>query len=350
MAFSKFFLYPPVTMSEKEKYLLPPGFRDITNEQAEIEFWALSKILGNFAAWSYKQISTPLVEYTDSLFSGTGGSLEEKTIRLEDPQTQKAMGIRSDITTQISRLVESRLKNQETPLRLCYYGDIIRKFASNTRGDRQLKQVGLELLTDSENIGADAEVIVIALDSLQEIGLKDITLDLNTPGLVNKLGDYDQETINNFIKRDISGLPEELKQLVELSGNAEAALSIDSSQMSNEAITQIEYLKAVYDKVLESGLDVNVTIDFVEDKGFEYQNSLGFSFFAKGIKDEIGRGGKYTINSLFGCGFTLYINSFLDNLQPLEKPQETTVEANVNFSEIKKLQKSGKIVKKNLSA
>ena len=55
-------------------------------------------------------------------------------------------------------------------------------------------------------------------------------------------------------------------------------------------------------------------MDYAENRGFEYQKTISFSIFAENVRDELGRGGRYEIGNLSATGFTLYINSFLDNV------------------------------------
>lgn len=344
--------------SDNNKYILPPGFREYIAENAEREFWALNQLMKNFSRWSYRKISTSIAEYEESLFDGNGASLDSKTFRLVDPQTMKTLGIRSDITTQISRIIKSRLAHEEMPLRLCYNGSILRKEPTNTNGDRQLKQAGVELVTDKISARDDAEVIIIAIESLLEIGIKDLAIDLNTPGLIRNLGlNLSEEEKDLLSKKDINELPEQLANLVKSSGDAKTALDIDTSSFTEKAKTQIKLISDVYNEIVKTELPVNVTVDFVEDYGFEYHDMLGFSIFSKSSRDEIGRGGRYEIElpegsdkkSLFASGFSLYLNSFVTSINVPEKPEIETVSHEVSYQEIKKLHAQGKYIKKTKS-
>ena len=63
--------------------------------------------------------------------------------------------------------------------------------------------------------------------------------------------------------------------------------------------------------------EFQVTIDPVENRGFEYYTGLGFSLFSKGVRGELGRGGRYQIgglNSEGSCGFTLYMETVIRSL------------------------------------
>lgn len=285
-------------------------------EDAEAKFYAVKTMVENFMRQKYRIVATPMVEFEDSLFSGSGEALKAKTLTAIDPVSQKTLGIRSDMTTQIARLVESRFADSDLPLRLCYYGDILRSTPANTNADRQLTQIGLELITKDKGAQSEAEVVKIAVEALTEIGIEDITIDLNTPKLVETLEpNLDVETKAILDKRDIANLPEPLAKLVEASGNAEKALEINTSNMNAEAKAQIDYLKELYEILGSQNINADFTIDYAEINGFEYHELISFSIFSKNIRDEIGRGGRYALSNFTGTGFTIYLNSILDKVK-----------------------------------
>lgn len=301
----------------KAKYLLPSGFRDLLPQEAELEFYCVNKFIENFSAWGYRLVSTPMVEFEDSLFDGSGKALEGKTLKLFDSASQRVMGIRSDITTQISRLYESRMPAEELPLRLCYFGNILRSSSANTRGDRELKQVGLELIGKKPDPKEDAEVAVVAAESLLLAGIKDITIDVNTPNIIKSLGiELTQEQTKKLEKRESAGLPKELADLINASGPAAAAFKKVKSRHT-------EYVQDVCAEIEKKKLGINLTVDFVENNSLEYHDTFSFSVFSRHVRDELGRGGRYKIADKSATGVTIYINSFIDKLPAPKKPAVT---------------------------
>ncbi len=334
-------------MTDKSNFLLPSGFRDLLPADAAKEYFCTQKFIGNFRNWGYELVSTPLLEFATSLFSGAGNALEPRTLKLTDPASQKIVGIRADITTQVARLAKSRMEEAELPLRLCYAGDIVRSYALNTRGQRQLRQAGLELFDKKPNPSADAEIAIIAIESLLEVGLKDITIDLNAPGLVGSLGiGITPEISNALAKRDLAKLPKTLAELAKASGNAEKSFAV---KLPAKCKKQLEYLRAVYDEIRATKLPVNITADFAENRGFEYHNTFSFSLFAKNIRDELGRGGRYSTGGLNATGFTIYINSFSEKITAGKPPQTRKLKAGAGYKEIKALHKKGIVTKKLFS-
>ena len=337
-------------MDAKDKFLLPPGFRDLLSDEAEKEFSCTRQFIDNFHKWGYSLVSTPLLEFEESAFYGSGEALAPRTLKLADPLSQKTLCIRADITTQISRLIESRISNPDLPLRLCYFGDVVRASSQNTRKQRQLKQIGIELVDKNITPEACAETAIIAIESLIEAGIKDLSIDINTPSLINKLGIEISDELKSAIdKKDISKLPQIINELIKISGNADKAFAGVSKSLGKEALAQIEFCKKVYDEIKATNLPINVTVDFVENRGFEYHDVFSFSIFAKNIRDEIGRGGKYTIGNLSGVGCTIYLSAILDAAPSIKTPNIQEVSLPTNYSEIKKMQEKGIITRKRFN-
>lgn len=305
---------------EKSKFLLPPGFRDLLPDDAEREYFCTNSLVNNFYANGYRLVSTPLVEFEESLFEGSGEALEPRTLKLIDPLSQKLLGVRADITTQVARVIRSRFTNAQLPLKLCYTGDIIRSYALNTRGQRQLKQAGVEYVDNSPTPEADADVALLALNSLDSLGISGLTIDLNTPNLIKSLGITIDEDIKKAMdKRDIASLPPIIADLIKCAGAADKAFaSALKLNLPQEAKTQIEYCSLINEKIKAANLPVNITADFIENRGFEYHQTFSFSIFAREIRDELGRGGRYAIANdggfLHATGFTVYINAFAEKV------------------------------------
>src|SRR5947199_7668024 len=88
----------------------------------------------------------------------------------EQRRTGRMLALRPDLTPQIAKLSATLLKEQPRPLRFCYVANIFRHNESQTRNLQELFQAGVELIgLDSPE--ADAEMIAIAVECMQEVGL-----------------------------------------------------------------------------------------------------------------------------------------------------------------------------------
>jgi ATP phosphoribosyltransferase regulatory subunit len=269
-------------------------------------------LLGAFADAGYRKISPPAIEFDN----GKDFDEQAQKFKFTDPISQQIISLRSDITPQISRIALSRLTSQELPLRLCYYGDIFKATPINIQGDRQLKQVGLELITQDLQAEYDIEILRIAIESLTKLGLKNLTIDLNTPNLVKSLDeDYDAEILEALRKKELAKLPLKLRRLTEFSGIASKAFAALDEDLSAKARAQIEYVQQVYQGLNALKLPAKYTIDFVENRSSSYQEKLSFSIFSGNVRDVVGRGGRYkttkSTGGLHATGFSLYLNNFL---------------------------------------
>ena len=128
-----------------------------------------------------------MIEFEETLISeGPGSVLKENSFRIMDPISRKMMALRSDMTTQISRISSTRMANYPRPLRISYSGDILRVKSTKLNSDRQITQVGAEIIGEI-NYFLEAEIILIGLKTLNSLNVKNISIDLNYPTLRNDL-------------------------------------------------------------------------------------------------------------------------------------------------------------------
>ena len=93
--------------------------------------------------------------------------------------------------------------------------------------------------------------------------------------------------------------------------------------MPARAAEDAQRLREVVDSVLARAPDLPLTVDLVENRGFEYHIGLCFTLFARGVRGELGRGGRYLAGGDFtggagepATGFTLYTDTILSALPP----------------------------------
>ena len=126
--------------------LLPAGLADALPPDAEREAALVEALMGVFAAHGYERVKPPLLEFEDSLLTGSGAAVAEQTFRLMDPVSQRMMGLRADTTPQVARIAATRLANAPRPLRLSYAGQVLRVRVTQLSPTRELLQTGVELI------------------------------------------------------------------------------------------------------------------------------------------------------------------------------------------------------------
>lgn len=323
---------------KKKTPLLPSGLYDLLPPDASKESRAITQLLGTFASFGYDQVSPPLMEFEASLLEGRGKELSEQTFRVLDPIAHEMMGIRADMTLQVARIASSRLAAMPRPLRLCYAGPIVQSKAETLRSERQLTQAGAELI-GSDSINADTEIIIIAAEALAQLGIEDISIDINLPELLGELcpeaknDSALQAKIKNAVTQKntdmVAQLPivnnKLLASLIDAAGPVEKTLAV----LEKLKIKQASAIRTLSEHIGRNCPKVKLTLDPIEYRGFDYHSGISFSIFAKGLRYELGRGGRYIVDGEKATGFTIYVTHLLTLLpsMPPEKYVMVTQEA-----------------------
>ena len=313
-----------------EKALLPVGMVDLLPPQAEQEADSVAIAIHTLASHGFERVKPPMLEFEETLFEGAGAALAQQTFRLMDPSSQRMMGLRADMTPQVVRLAATRLKSTPRPLRLCYAGQVLRVRGNQLRSERQVGQVGAEII-GSDSAAADAEIIALAAEALEQIGVHDLTIDLALPTLVPLLIEeaaLDLEAATALrealdrkdaaaVKRAAGDKAALFQGLLKASGPRKKAYkALEALGLSDSAKATLDRLTEVLARLERIKPELTITVDPVENRGFEYQTGLSFTLFAKGVRGELGRGGRYMASGPDGeaepaTGVTLYMDSML---------------------------------------
>ena len=290
--------------------LLPTGFRDRLPPEADASARLVRSVLDSIAAYGYERVQTPLAEFEASLTEALGTSSRD-LLRFVDPVSGETMAVRSDITGQIGRIAKTRMAHHPRPLRLSYGGSVVKLRSTQLRPEREMMQVGAELI-GRDSVAAASEIIAVAIEALKAAGVTGITLDLTLPDLIDVLApEGDVAALKARLDaKDAGGVPPEFAPLIAAAGPFPDALdrlrAFDTGGKLTSRISALETIVA--------GLpsDINVTLDPTERHGFEYQTWLGFSLFSSQASGEIGRGGSYRIGDETAIGFSAYIDPLID--------------------------------------
>jgi len=317
------------------KALLPDGLRDALPPDAAHEAAIIERLMQIVGARGYERVEPPLVEFEDSLLDGAGQDVALATFRLMDPVSQRMMGVRADMTPQVARIAATRLANAARPLRLAYAGPVLRVRGDQLRPERQFNEVGVELF-GTENAEADIEIVSLAADALAGVGVQDLSVDLNVPALTPMVCDavgMDDATAERarlaLDRKDAAGVAELegeaariLGGLLDAAGPMDSALSaLSVLDLPDAARDECQRLEEVSRRISDSVPNLALTIDPVENRGFEYHTGLSFTFFAQGVRGSLGRGGRYiaSIGAEPAIGFTLFLDSIVRAVPPLEE-------------------------------
>ena len=312
------------------QWRLPENLKDLLPEQAKKLELYRRLLLDLFDRKGYKMVIPSLLEYVDTL-NAHGKDLDLDTYKVVDQLTGKMMGVSSDLTTQSARIDDYLSKDQNIN-KLCYAGPVLR--TKSLRGQsRELYQVGLECFGD-RNLMADIEVQKTLIESLKLLNLKDIVLDINHLDLYNliisRLGlDAQQkyEIAQAMMIKDISALKqlltkfknnkyeEMLLNLLDMYGDKKIIHELELLDSSDKDIKKIIVALDTLVENLE-GLDIKLSFDFSDIRGYQYHNGLIFSAYSKTFKSVIAQGGRYDNlnNNRPATGFSMDLRYIVSHL------------------------------------
>ena len=285
---------------------LPQGVRDFPPESAE-EIRKLEEfLLEEFARWGYRRVITPLFENLETISVGLGEDLVGKILKFVDPTTGQVVALRPDITPQVGRIVATQLKDDLKPIRLCYNERVIRFEEKGSGKEREVFQVGCELLGLSTP-EADAETIALAIKSLGKVGIKNLVLDVSHNGclslLLSKTGDArkqieealrkkDQEALEKSIYNRI--IPKEVREIIlslpEMYGNSDVLEKAKKFPLLKKFVKELERVIGV---VEEYQLNCEINIDMGELRGYNYYTGVTFEVLSPNVFSPLIRGGRY---------------------------------------------------------
>lgn len=323
-------------MSKPKVFEKPLGVKDYLPEAVtklrNIEY----RVLACMERWGYNQILTPTLEYYDTV--GVASSTEDKKLfKLLDRKGQTLV-LRSELTAPIARVASSLLKEHAFPLRLSYHSNVFRAIEEEAGRDSEFFQTGVELIGDASS-EADAEVVALAIASLQAAGVGTFKIALGHVGFLNGLF---QETLEgrsdaqlslkeHLLGRDYVGYREAIKSLaltpevereligvLRLRGGDE--ICEQARMVSQHPIAQdaIRHLCEVWDVLQAYGVSEHVVIDLTMIGDFSYYTGMTFEGYAADLGFPVCSGGRYdNLLSQFGrpapaTGFALKTNRILE--------------------------------------
>ena len=311
-------------------WLLPENIADMLPREARAIEALRSTFLQLVTTHGFEVVRPPLIEYVDSLLTGTGSDLDLRTFKIVDQVSGRTMGLRADMTPQVAR-IDAHILNRKGVTRLCYVGSVLHARPLHPMASRQPYVAGVELF-GSVSAFSDKEVISLGVKALRTFGIPSINLDIGHTGVVKVILDRDSDAFN-FQDRILFALSHKDKSsLEELRGKIddrtlEALLKLVDLFGDESVLEQIEEELYDYPEIRPilrhvswlgkmSGAD-NVSYDFADVHGYQYLTGVTFSVNIPGRFQAILRGGRYDdIGAKFGkrrpaVGFTLYLREIV---------------------------------------
>ncbi|NLY28634.1 MAG: ATP phosphoribosyltransferase regulatory subunit [Alcaligenaceae bacterium] len=321
------------------KWLLPESLADVLPAEARRIEELRRRLLDLYRSYGFELVAPPLVEYLDSLLSGTGQDLNLRTCKLVDQLSGRTLGVRADITPQVSR-IDAHLLNREGVTRLCYCGTVLHARPAGLLSGRELLQIGAEIFGHA-GFEADIQIIELALHSVRLAGVQSPRLDLNHPGvlrailqaypatqpheevLVDLLNAKDTPGLKALVEHDSTIPAQALNALLELTRlYGDPADVISRARKVLPALPGIDQALNDLDTLISALPGHHFTIDLADAGSYGYHSSVVFSVYAQGWHDALVRGGRYDgVGQAFGrarpaTGFSLDLRKLCSGLPP----------------------------------
>ena len=159
-----------------QKWLLPEYIEDLLPGEAARVERLRRRILDLFFVHGYELVVPPMLEYVESLLTGTGHDLDLKTFKLVDQLSGRMLGLRADITPQVAR-IDAHLLNRQGVTRMCYAGTVLHTQPSGLLRTREPMQIGAEIYGHA-GLESDIEIQTLMLRALRATGVNGVHLDI----------------------------------------------------------------------------------------------------------------------------------------------------------------------------
>jgi len=295
------------------KWLLPEYIEDILPAEA-MRIEALRRmILDLFFKEKYEFVIPPMLEYMDSLLTGTGHDLELRTFKVVDQLSGRMMGLRADITPQVAR-IDAHLLNRKGVTRLCYCGSVLHTRPAGPAATREPIQIGAEMFGEP-GIRGDLEIQRLLCESLALAGARSVRLDIGHVAVFRSIvqaarvnGEREAELFEALQSKDVPALRDLTKKIS--SEERKALLLLPELYGGEEVIARAEKMlpaipalkKALGTlRALAKACTVPASFDLAELRGYHYHSGVVFDAYCDGVAGPVARGGRYDeVGKAFG--------------------------------------------------
>jgi len=295
------------------KWVLPEYVEDILPAEAMRIEKLRRSILDLFFASNYQLVMPPLLEYMDSLLTGTGHDLELRTFKMVDQLSGKTMGVRADMTPQVAR-IDAHLLNHKGVTRLCYCGSVLHTRPASPGATREPIQIGAEMY-GAGAADADLEIQKLLCDALKLARLRDVRLYIGHVAVFRSIAhsakvgaELEGELFAALQKKDLPALRslsknlgkttrEALLLLPELYGGVEV---LEAAEKRLPRLAEVgKALKTL--RALAKACPVPISFDLAELRGYHYHSGVVFDAYCAGVTGPVARGGRYDeVGKAFG--------------------------------------------------
>ena len=310
-------------------WLLPEHIEDVLPPEARHIETLRGLLLEAYRVHGYELVMPPMLEYVESLLTGTGRDLDLRTFKLVDQISGRMMGLRADITPQVAR-IDAHLLNREGVTRLAYCGSVLHTRPAGLTATREPILVGAEIYGHG-GIESDIEIQRLLGESLKLCGIREVRLDLGHVAIFGAIarhgaieGDLEGELFEALQAKDLAAVRTLTENLDPVTREALRLLpglygGIDVIERAGRELPQYPEIKAALAdlRALTMTKDIPVTVDLADLRGYHYHSGVVFAAYCPGLPNAIALGGRYDeVGKAFGrarpaTGFSIYMREMV---------------------------------------
>lgn len=327
----------------------PEGVRDIYSAEYRKKQVMEDKLQRVFRLFGYQDVQTPMLEYFD-VFGKEIGTIPSKELYKFFDHEGNTLVLRPDITPSIARVATTLYDTDKLPIRLCYKGNTFINHPSYRGRMHETTQAGVELI-GIDSVEADAEMVVMAVESLKEAGLLEFQIHIGSVEFFESmikeanLSKEEEARLRELISnRNYFGVEELLQKaqakttimtafqaLPELIGGVEVLQEGKKIALNTQAAEAMKRLEQIYQLLLAYGVEKYITFDLSMSGTYGYYTGIIFRGYTYGTGDAIVKGGRYDhLLEKFGkpspsVGFVIVVDELMNAFarQKLTIPYKT---------------------------
>ena len=264
------------------------------------------KALEIFTRYGYQEIRTPIFEATELFARGVGDTTDIVNKEMYTfEKSDRSLTLRPENTAGVVRsYIENGMSRLSPPVKLWYKGPMFRYERPQAGRQRQFHQVGVELFGVKQP-AADAEVILLAVNYLNALGLNDLEVEINSLGCPECREEY-KKKIKEVLKPEFDNLCEDCQNRYEknplrlldckvesckaIFAKPEIQKVIQSDFICEECAQHFDELKKYLDK-----MNVKYVVNKLLVRGLDYYNRTVFEIKSNnlGSQNAVCGGGRY---------------------------------------------------------
>ena len=281
----------------------PRGTKDILPENVAGWNYVEQKIRDICARFGYEEIRTPMFEHTELFHRGIGEGTDvvDKEMYTFTDRGGRSITLRPENTASAVRAyLQNKLYGDSSLTKLFYIGSMFRYDRPQAGRMREFHQFGVEALGEA-NPAVDAEIILLAMEFLKSLGLKDLKLSLNSVGCPSCRPAY-RQALQEYFQPHLDELCGDCKdrfersplRILDCKADADKEFMAGAPKITDCLCDECrEHFEQVQSLLTEAGVEFELDPRLV--RGLDYYTKTAFEikYAPLGAQSAVAGGGRY---------------------------------------------------------